>query len=214
VVAQSPGGDYLTPSEISDILADCCGIAIPRQRVSSILEQAGAAVARRRTGKRNRYKIMKRGLDAFAAGSAGPLLVDPQNALTHIRSIEAIFGGLRGVVRVCDPYVDNRTLDVMSCCISADEVRILSVNVQRESALRRDLAAFRQEHSVPIVIRIAPPGKHHDRYVIADQTALQFGASLNGIARKQSFIVPLGTNMRDLLIKAFDADWATSTEFK
>lgn len=209
-----PGRGYLTPAEISDILADCCGVSIPRQRVGAILGGAGKAVGRRRLNKRNCYKIMKPGLDALAEHGGGPILIDPASALTQIRRIESILGNLKGVVRICDPYLDNKTLDLLAMCIAASEIRFLTVAIHKESAFRRDLAAFDREHSIPIEVRVAPPGKHHDRYVISDSDMLQFGASLNGIAKKQSFVIPLPSSMRKPLEQAFNSDWAAAARFQ
>ena len=209
-----PGRGYLTPAEISDILADCCAVSIPRQRVSAILEGAGNAVGRRRLNKRNCYKIMRPGLDALGGQGHGPILIDPATALTQIRRIESIFGKLTGLVRICDPYLDNKTLDLLSLCAGASEIHFLTVTVHKESTFRRDLAAFRREHRIPIEVRLAAPGKHHDRYVISDDDILQFGASLNGIAKKQSFIIPLPRSMRALLEKAFKTDWDSSNPFQ
>ena len=57
---KDPSLTLLTPAQISDILRDCCEIAISRQRVSAILAKETGTVARIRINGKQHFKIMKR----------------------------------------------------------------------------------------------------------------------------------------------------------
>src|ERR1700739_3672201 len=54
---------YMTPAQIADILCDGEGIHVPRQRVAGILQKESGTVAKKRHQGRNRYKIMKQGIE-------------------------------------------------------------------------------------------------------------------------------------------------------
>lgn len=205
--------DYLTPADVSDILRDVQGIHLPRQRVSAILQQERGTVSRRRITGKNYYKIMKEGVDLVVPAIQTAIYVDPENALTHIRRFEDVLAGLNGDLRICDPYVENKTLDLLVECRSASSVSLLTANVLKESKLRRDLAAFEQEHSLDLEIRIVGQGLLHDRYIIHDGGMLMLGASLNGFAKKQSFIVPLGPDIKAATMLAFQRMWSSASKF-
>lgn len=117
---------------------------------------------------------------------------------------------LVGVVRFCDPYVESSSLDLLAEATKATEIRLLTVNIARPPVFTRDLAAFRKEHGSRIEVRQAAAGTLHDRYAIDDTRMLLFGTSLNGLGKKQSFIVELGPDMRATVLAAFDAVWATA----
>jgi len=91
------------------------------------------------------------------------------------------------------------------------EIRLLTVNIARTQVFARDLAAFRKEHGNKIEVRQAAAGTLHDRYAVDDARMLLFGTSLNGIGKKQSFIVELGQDVRVTVMAAFDAAWAAAT---
>jgi hypothetical protein len=50
----------------------------------------------------------------------------PEQALTQNRKVEALLALLEGDLRICDPYTDRRTLDVIGNCTKAKWVRLPS----------------------------------------------------------------------------------------
>ena len=139
--------------------------------------------------------------------------INPSKALTEIRKVEELLGGLSGALRICDPYVDKKTLDLLAECTAASKIALLTVNVQKESSFRRDLEAFSRQHPVPLEVRIAAAARLHDRYVIHGTGILIFGGSLNGLGKKQSFIVGLGDGMKAVVADEFDREWRTAATF-
>jgi hypothetical protein len=127
--------------------------------------------------------------------------------------VEDIFGSLIGVVRICDPYADNRSLDILTQAGRADEIRFLTTTITRETAFRRDFSAFKNEHGNRLEIRISKYPLH-DRYLISANAVWFIGTSLNGLGRKQSFIVPLGTDFKSMALPAFDRVWNTAGVFR
>ncbi len=197
----------LTSAQISDLLRDGCGIALSRQRVAAILSNESGAVAKRKVGGKLHFRIMKSGEDLLGSSDRSTILVDPSKALSSIRLVEDILGALSGEVRVCDPYVDNRTLDFLAECEHANSIKLLTVNVYRENQFKRDLKAFKQEHGRVLDVRIFGIGELHDRYIIHEDGMLLIGASLNNLGMKQSFVVRAGGDIRASALSAFDKNW-------
>lgn len=210
---EMPDFEFLTPAEVADILRDAQGIHLPRQRVTAILAKENGTVSRKRVKGKNQYKIMKAGLDLLQPATQSAILVDPENALTHIRKFEEVLASLSGDLRVCDPYVENRTLDLLSECRSARSISLLTANILKESTLRRDLAAYEKGSFPSLEIRIANKTVLHDRYILHDEGMLLLGTSLNGFAKKQSFIVPLGPDIAQATGQAFGKVWSVSSKF-
>lgn len=208
-----PELSYLTPAQISDILRECEGINISRQKAAAILKDERGTVVKRRISEKSHFKIMKIGEDQLNASSLTSVFVDPEKALTEIRRIEDLLSKLNGSLKVCDPYVDNRTLDFLAECNSAKNINLLTVNVLKESRFRRDLTAFRREHGNLLNVRVATQSHLHDRYIIHDEGMLLLGTSLNGFAKKQSFVVALGADLRAAAETVFDRNWASATKF-
>ena len=80
------GIDFVTPAQVSDVLRDIYQVAMPRQRISAILVKEKGTVARRRIDGRQHYKIMKRGEDQISSSIIAPVFIDPEAALSQIRS--------------------------------------------------------------------------------------------------------------------------------
>jgi hypothetical protein len=154
---------------------------------------------------------METGVGEVLASGPDVLFIEPDTAFTGIRSVESLLGSLTGVVRVVDPYVDGRTLDLLAACTNADEVRLLTANITKPVPFQRDMEAFRREHKIPLQVRHVAPGVLHDRYAIDDDGMILFGTSLNGIGKKQTFVIALGPDIRTLALAAFERDWAAGT---
>jgi hypothetical protein len=204
---------YMTPAQISDILCDGEGIHVPRQRAAGILQRESGTVARKRYQGRNRYKIMKQGIAEIGPASLSSIYIDPEQALTQIRRMEEILASLKGDLKICDPYVENKTIDFLIECRLSSSIKLLTSNILKESKLRRDLVAYDKEHTSKIEVRISPNGVLHDRYILHDEGMLLLGASLNGFAKKQSFLVSLGPDIRAATEKAFDRVWGSAAKF-
>jgi hypothetical protein len=203
-----------TPAEISDFLHDQCGVPISRQRVSAVLSKEISTVARRRIRKRWHYKVMKAGEIELEAIGQATIFIEPETGLSKIRQTEEVFNSLKGTIRICDPYVDNRTLDFLAQARHADAIRLLTVTITHGTAFRRDLAAFKSEHGDRLEVRISSKNDLHDRFIVWDEGVWAIGTSLNGLGRKQSLIVPLGNDLREILLQAFDRQWNSSKAYK
>lgn len=210
--AEKAGEPVLTAREISLVLRDAYKIALSRQKIQVLLAKEKGTVARRKKNKVRAYQIMQSGLDEVAAAaSATVVFVEPEQALSKIRETEEILAGLQGTLSVCDPYVDGRTLDFLATCGSATAIRLLTVNIRKPNPFARDIIAFNKEHAGKLEVRVATQRDLHDRYIIHDDGLLLLGTSLNGLGKKQSFVVALGPDLRADVSTAFESRWQTAT---
>ena len=127
--------------------------------------------------------------------------------------MEDILAQLKGKLKICDPYIENKTIDYIAECKSATTIRLLTSNIRKEARLRRDLAAYEKEHTRELEIRVSTNGMLHDRYILHQDGMLLMGTSLNGFAKKQSFLVSLGPDIKFATETAFDRMWTTATQF-
>ena len=206
---------WLTPSQVSDGLRDVYGVLVPRQRAEALLSRAkdGGTVARRVSGGRRYYQVMDAGIAVVRSVKSSVLFITPQQSLTAIRAVEDILGTLKGFVRVCDPYVDGRTLDWLSSCQQATKLDLLTTNIKnRTTTFARDLAAFNRQHAaLNLDVRVLPPGVLHDRYFIDDNQLVLFGTSLNNLGAKQTFVVAAGEDLRQAVISTLSDGWSKAS---
>ena len=207
------GQPWMTPGEMEMVLRDRYGLHLPRQRIPGLLAGLAGCTSKKKVGGRFAYQIMKAGVDELGTPEETVTFIDPEQALSHIRQAEDIFRAQTGVIRVCDPYIDGRTLDYLAECQQATEIRLLTANINKPGPLRRDMAAFAKQHKVPLEVRQAAQGQLHDRYVIDDSGMLIFGTSLNSFGRKQSFVIRAGVDIRTSVAGAFDTVWNVSPRF-
>lgn len=204
------GIEFMTPAQLSDVLRDCYHISVPRQRITALLSKEKGSVAKRRIAGKQHYKIMKKGEDEIRSSGITSVFIEPEAALSQIRRVEETLAGLRGSLKVCDPYVDNHTLDMLAECRAAEHISLLTVNLNKEARFRRDMASFVKEHGNILDVRVLENGKLHDRYIIHADGMLLLGTSLNGLGKKQSFVVSLGEDLRHAVSPAFNRCWASA----
>lgn len=208
-------GGYYKPSDVVAALRDVSGIEMSWQRVLAILEQEHRArhVTKKLVGQTYHFKIMRSGEDAVDVSRVAARFVDPANALDEIRALEGILSGFKGTLRVCDTYIDNKTLDFLAEAKAATAIRLLATNVQDSAKLRRDFTAFKAQHPMELEIKVLANGAMHDRYIVHDGGLLVLGGGLKDFAKKQMFVIGLGTDLASSAAKAFDANWSRAATF-
>lgn len=204
-----PDRNWVSSVTLSQCLQKEFGIRIHWRTIDALLSDAEHGCARRRRNNRWEFSLLGRGESILAGGGGRFVLVEPENALQSTMDLHGLLAGLRGVIRVCDPYLDDVSLEHLSSCPKASEARILTMNVRDSGKLRRLHAAAATEGR-RLGIRVAPNGALHDRYLIDDSRLFILGTSLNGFGKKQSMVIQAGTDFRRELLSAFDRHWNTA----
>jgi hypothetical protein len=205
------GRELLTPTDISTVLRDVYGIDLSRQRIEAMLSGEKKTVAKRKANGRRAYQLMLAGRQELESANTAAFFIDPARGYTGLRETQSLLAGLRGEIRVCDPYADVRTLDMLAECAAADALRLLTHNIKKIEGFKQSMRVFEREHGLRLEVRRSPDGVLHDRYLIHGAGMLMFGTSLNSLGLKQSFVVALGEDLRSAALAAFEATWDASS---
>jgi hypothetical protein len=205
------GVEIMSPNEISDVLRDVYGYDVSRQRIEATLAAEKGTVARRRRDKRRVYQLMAPGAEEVNGASSAVVFIEPSRGFSGLRESQALLSEMTGEVRVCDPYVDLKTLDMLAECAGATGIRLLTHNIKSKAGFKQAVRAFAAEHGKHLDVALAPPKMLHDRYVIHDDGMVVFGTSLNSLGAKQSFVVAMGEDVRATVLGAFETTWQQAT---
>ena len=199
-------GAWRSGVDISRALLDDFGINMHWRTIDSILRKHGTLAKRRKRQRRWEYILLAEGEELLGRAQGSISLVDPAQSLQATIRLHELLGRLVGTVRVCDPYTDAVTLEQLDACDSSLDVKLLTQTVRDSGKLRRLVGAARRDFA-GFEIRTAPKKNLHDRYVIDDDSMIILGSSLNGFGNKQSFIIPVGADVRMGMLRQFEQLW-------
>ena len=209
-LSQSGEGSWSSAVEVSRHLRDVCGVDVHWRSIDALLGRNRSLVSRRKRLARWEYKLMESGRAALSVPDEAVTFVNPTTALQSTLKLHDIFGKLNGGLSVCDPYLDHLTLEHLEACGKGRRIRILTQKVNDSGPLRRvfesaSLAGYGFE------VRVASGKPLHDRYVIDERSMLILGGSLNGFGKKQTFVIQVGSDVRQTVLSAFDTEWSKGT---
>jgi hypothetical protein len=151
--------------------------------------------------------LLAQGERLLAGANEHSVFVDPTKAIQATIGLHALLAGLKGTICVCDPYLDATTVEHLDSCSKSSEIRVLTQAVRSSGKLTRVLAAARNVFS-RFEVRTPAIQDLHDRYVIDAHTMYILGTSLNGFAKKQSFITVAGPDLRAAMLADFNRRWS------
>lgn len=196
----------MSAADIARTLQEAFGISIHWRTIAALLSADSTLAARRKRRGQWQFSVMHKGTQQIAAAGPSVTLIDPDKAVTAVASLHAHLGALTGLIRVCDPYLDHATVEHLDACPAGSEIRLLTFNVRDSGQLRRLLAVARR-----LSVRTAAANVLHDRYAIDDTSMTILGTSLNGLGKKQAFVIKAGPDIRQAMMSTFDRLWATGT---
>ena len=129
---------------------------------------------------------------------------------------EIIFENLSGTVYICDPYIDERTLDFLSKIPSETHIFLLTKLISDPKKFKRYLDDFiREYHDINLEIRIHKGNVLHDRFIVVKgrKLAYSMGISLNGIGKKDCLITELPKEVIEALTELFERRWSEAQPF-
>jgi hypothetical protein len=204
--SQKSKGSWINTTDISDSLLADHGIRLHQRRIYHLFAANPHLVARRKRNDRWEYSLLAAGALRLRRKVGAVSIVDPAAPIPAIISLHAMIGELRGTIRICDPYVDATTIEHLDACADGVSVSLLSTKLKDDGTFRRLAAAFNTRGRT-LQIRRSATGKLHDRYMIDDSKLLILGTSLNGFAKKHSFVIAPGVDAREAMIRMFDTEW-------
>ena len=203
--------DEFCATEIAKYFVDSLGISTSRQAVQAALTKAARGkLCHKENGK---FKLMKNGqLELLKQMRRDRVtLLEPGKPFFAGIELEDIFSQMSGVARFSDPYVDQKTLEVIYKTLADPQlsIKILTSKISNPIQFKSDLEKIKVER-VRIEVRRIGKGILHDRYFMDDNHFWFSGNSLNNLGNKESFIVRLDDDIRQSMLKTFDSRWQSA----
>ena len=204
----SPQKDRFSAAEVAKFLVEEMGINASRQAVRLALIRDNKYCNKNKKG----FKLMKAARDVLSnqAGREEVIFIESGKPFSAKNlTIQEIFGDLKGFVRICDPYVDSATLDIIVKNIDKKiPVTILTSKVidKPKGAFSRQLSDLKHE-GYDVEVKIYSNSILHDRYFIDDESFWLSGNSLNHLGKKESFVVRLKEDVRQAMLATFNRRW-------
>lgn len=203
--------DRFGSTEIAKYIVDNLGISTSKQAVQAALAKASKQkLCHKDNGG---FKLMQSGQEELLKQmrKGRVTLLEPGKPFSAGVELGNIFSLMAGVARFSDPYVDDKTLDVIHKHFSETKlsIRILTSQIANEERFKRDLEKMRVE-GINIEVRRIDKGILHDRYFIDDKHFWLSGNSLNNLGKKESFIVMLTDGIRQSMLQTFNSRWQSA----
>lgn len=202
----SSTSEPLTTAEISRILREEWGVNLHWRTISAAFDKNRALVTRKKRKHKWHYSILAKGQESLNFSDSKVTLIDPKNAIQHVKSLHDQLLELKGNIHICDPYLDAVTLEHLDSCAEGANLFLLTHNIQDTGRLRQLLSAF-QSTKKRIEVRKTKKAVIHDRYIIDKKGMLILGTSLNGFGKKQCFVISAGQDIRATMLESFKAHW-------
>ncbi len=208
------GEAKLTLGQVLALLVKVFEVSIPETTLGARLSEARTKRLIHADGRRGkkRFSLMRAGRERLKNRARDLVLViDPAQPYKAFESIAGWLGSFAGKVRICDPYFDKESLPSLDQLSSASEVHYLTA--QRRDAKRAlrvgAYRAYRAQHP-KVEVRERSEKDLHDRYIIDDHEMFLVGTSLNGLGKKQAFIVRMGEDIRAQMLSDFGEKWRSA----
>jgi len=212
----------LTAEEIVSIMRDVKQVKINAKSITNSFNRAGDKIYSYREDGEVYFEIMNVGKDYLVSqakeGSIQVVYFEPDKQYTSKRLLSRnIFSGLKGDLRIVDPYCSERTLDILKD-IKNEYIKFLTrVDNLREKGkgrFLREIQDFKLEKP-NIEFRNYPNTDIHDRYIISSDSLVVLGHSIKDLGSKESFAIILNKDMNRNIFEAvtenFDRRWKQST---
>lgn len=209
--------ERMTGTQIARHMIDDYDIKTSQQAVDAALKKNDGTTDKISTG----YKLMEKGrkeLKKVTTATTGSVVIIESGKPFSAKNsdVSSVFAQLSTEIRICDPYIDAHTLDVVFKNINKSiPVRILTqtVNDKPTGIVGRALYDLTKEGFL-IEVRVYNNSVLHDRYIMDGTYFWLSGNSLNGLGSKESFMVSLGGDIHQAMSQTFEHRWKAATIYK
>lgn len=205
--------EAMSATEIASVATLGLRRALTRQQIVHLLRVQRGLVARHGRGSPARFVLMRPGAERIRGKLSAVVIVDPAGAFTALERLDQILGTIGPEVLLCDPYVDDKTLTALTGVPKSTQIKLLTLNISDPAQFRRKLQAYDNEYG-NLELRVSSTRDLHDRYMIDATRMFILGQSLNGIGKKQTFIVATGEDVRSVMETTFRQRWLKASAWR
>lgn len=222
VAKDNLGVKKLTAEEIALIIRDVKEVSTKARSFINSFNRAKDKVHIYLEGDKTSYEIMKAGRDHLISLKKEEYVnlfyFEPEKRYTSKRILSKdILLGLKGNIKIVDPYCGERTLDVLKDQKHPNIKLLTKINNLRgsnKSRFLRELQDFKSENP-NMEFRDYPNTDIHDRYLISSNNLVILGHSMKDLGGKESFAIILDKtaykNIFEAMIENFNRRWKQST---
>lgn len=193
--------------EIAEYLTEVRHVNTSRQAVTAAFAKDRLLVNKNKSG----YKLMEAGRTSLANSTSSRVRVIESGKPFFAKNVvlKEIFATFSGSIQIVDPYVDINTLDVLYKNLNREiPVRLLTQKIANkpQGVFERHLGEIRQD-GFQIEVRRYENSELHDRYIIDDKEIWHSGNSLNFLGNRESFLILLSEDTREIILSKFNERW-------
>lgn len=212
--------NQLSATQISRILREGLEINLPAKSIVKSLNRAGDRIFVNNIDGINFYEIMGSGREYIISKEKTTITslyyFEPEKKYTSKRILSNnILLNLKGELKIVDPYIGTRTLDILSNVKNNIKflTRLNLLSTSQQSMIKREVFDYKTEHK-NIEIRDYDNKDLHDRYIISDGYLVLLGHGFKDLGNKESFAVLLNKidnrNIYDAMLENFNRRWKKS----
>lgn len=222
VAKDNLGAKKLTAEEIALIIKDVKEVSSKAISFTNSFNKAKDKIHIYQDSDEVRYEIMKAGKDHLISLKKEEYInlfyFEPEKRYTSKRVLSKdILLGLKGNIKILDPYCGERTLDVLKDQKHPNIKLLTKIDNLRgsnKSRFLRELQDFKSENP-NMEFRDYPHTDIHDRYLISSNNLVILGHSIKDLGGKESFAIVLdrttNKNIFEAMIENFNRRWKQST---
>jgi len=163
----------------------------------------------RRKGKKGNYTYFQKEPPKKIGEELDVVYFESEKPRTSRKKFVDLLKSLKGDIKICDPYLNEDTLDSLEKIKNAD-IKFLTSNFKQNIRVSdKDLKDFKTENP-KISIKAINSDCLHDRYIITDKILYLLGHGFS-VRKKESFVIMLPKKIAGDLIQSlssvFDTRW-------
>lgn len=217
IVKDLGGIKKMTSPQISEVLRDCLEINLTEKSITNSLNRAGDRVYANNDDGIKYYEIMASGREYVMSKekteTTSLYYFEPEKKYSSKRILSNdILLNLNGVLKIVDPYIGTRTLDILSHVSNNIQfiTRMDLLKSTQRNRMVREIKDYKSENH-NIEIRDYKNNDLHDRYIVSDDYLVILGHGFKDLGNKESFAVLFdkndNINVYDAMLENFNRRW-------
>jgi len=141
----------------------------------------------------------------------GETVILPRKPFTGSVKLKEILRSLRGYAKILDPYVDERTLELLIAIPEGLPIKVLATYTGGRTTERRFVRTCKAFKAERPRFEIRKSREIHDRFILGEKKGWNIGSSLKDLGKRMSMINALSPGIKKKAEEVFDKMWSRAT---